>query len=191
MIKKEKVEEFLLNSNWCSMPFHHINIDTNGNALSCCKGAPINDEEGKPLNIKTRSLEEIWNHPSRKEVLDSFLKNERHPSCWKCWKEKNQKYANRVKFSLMPGNYKLAEFMMKNPTYTPSVKKPRSLEIRPGNICNLKCRICTYWASTSWAKDSHALWFQHIPNFKDTPISKYNKEAQCLTKTGYGTMQVF
>lgn len=173
----KKVEEWLLNNNWCSMPFHHINIDTNGDALSCCKGAPITTDSGQILNIKTMSLEEIWTHPARKEVLESFMRNEQHPSCWKCWRESNPKYSGRVKFSMQPGNIGLAKMRMKNPKYMPSVKTPKSLEIRPGNICNLRCRICTYWASTSWASDTHKLWFANTP-YKETPIPRYNREAQ-------------
>lgn len=179
MSKDSKLEKWLIENNWCSMPFHHINIDTNGNALTCCKGDPIiNKETDQPLNIKDMSLEEIWNHPDRIEIEDYFVKGKRHPACWKCWRENDQKYANRIKFSMMEGNKRLSQMVMDSPGYRPRNKRPKSLEIRPGNICNLKCRICTYWASTSWAKDAHALWYQHIPNYKDTPIAKYNREAQ-------------
>lgn len=174
---ESKIEKWLMNNNWCSMPFHHINIDTNGDALSCCKGAPINDESGKPINIKDYSVKEMWNHPARKEVLKSFLNNEQHPSCWKCWRENNPKYSARVKFSMQKGNINLAKMRMQNENYMPNTKTPKSLEIRPGNICNLKCRICTPFASTSWAKDAFQLWYTRTP-YKDTPIPKFNRESQ-------------
>ena len=176
MIDNEK--EWLLKNNFCVMPFTHINIDNKGNCLTCCKGDPINDENNKPINIKDFTLTELWNHPARQKVVDAFLKNERHPACRKCWREKDQQYSARVKFSLQKKGREVVKHYMETGKLH-DYSYPLSLEIRPGNICNLKCRICTVYASSSWAKDTFELWYNpDTEDYKDTPISDYNKSCQ-------------
>ena len=37
-------------------------------------------------------------------------------------------------------------------------KKLMFLDLKLGNICNLKCRICGAWSSNKWAQEEVATW---------------------------------
>lgn len=175
-MSKKDLHDWLCKSNWCVMPYTHINIDNNGDYLLCCASFAVKDKDGVPLNIKDYTIEEMWNHPARQHILKSFNANERHPACERCWRE-DPEYSNRVKFSenMYAIDYTEQKFLDNN--YEPDSEYPLSLEIRPGNICNLKCRICTVRASSQWTKDTLKLWYND-KNIKDTPLSQYNKDCQ-------------
>lgn len=151
------LEDFLSNNNFCAYPFMHTDIEVDGSARGCCKAVPLVAPDGKELNIKNFTLEEIWNHPTYVDFRQHFLDNKKHPSCYQCWSQPVPKRSHRVKESLREniGADKIVKEFME----TGSVSNPqiRYLEIRPGNVCNLKCRICSYEFSSSWSKDSYQL----------------------------------
>ena len=51
------------------------------------------------------------------------------------------------------------------------------LEIKPGNRCNLKCRICGIHNSSTWTKDHHILKEDKNIKFKDSFAFKYTQKC--------------
>jgi MoaA/NifB/PqqE/SkfB family radical SAM enzyme len=127
-----------------------------------------------------------FSHPSRLELLKSFDENKQHPSCESCWKDKTQ-FSPRVLFSV--GTYGLATtkeaYQSKE---KPITSKLEYLEIKAGNRCNLKCRICGYNNSSQWTVESHN-YNDHVYNRK-TPIKdsfyyKYSKQAEWVENINF------
>ena len=169
------LDDFLLNSNWCALPYCHMNIETNGDYKPCCRAKPILDDDGTPLNIKNYSIDEIWNHPKRLEFVEKFNRNEKPAECEQCFvREPIVKNQHRIKFSK---NRRAIDYTK---DYVAGQKQPRLhwIEIRPGNICNLKCRICGPEFSSQWAKDVNQ-GLENVP-FKQSPWYTYNKNCQWI-----------
>ena len=57
--------------------------------------------------------------------------------------------------------------------------KLKWLEIKPGNRCNLKCRICGVHNSSTWAKDEAAIQ-QPTINYKDSKAFKYTQSCDWI-----------
>lgn len=168
--------EFLSKCNFCALPFMQNDIEVDGSARPCCKARPLVAPDGKELNIKNFTLDEIWNHPTYVEFRQSFLNNEKHPACEQCWVEPIRELQYRVEQSTRfhIGALDVTREFMKTGTVTnPTLKY---LEIRPGNVCNLKCRICSYEYSSSWSKDSYLLEDVDIP-YKDS--NQFKQIAKC------------
>ena len=169
------LDDFLLNSNWCALPYCHMNIETNGDLKPCCRAKPILDDDGTPLNIKNYNIDELWNHPKRLEFVEKFNRNEKPSECEQCFvREPIPANQQRIKFSK---NRRAKEYAEKYLRGNKEIKL-NWIEIRPGNVCNLKCRICGPQFSSQWAKDVNQV-LEDVP-FKESPWYTYNKNCQWI-----------
>mgnify|MGYP001422646448 CR=1 FL=1 len=153
-------------NNFCVLPFTHMAIEANGDILPCCMGEPFD------LNIKGKTIQEVYNDPIRAEFVDSFRRNEQHPLCKACWKDPYIRTSfstngrmNHIVEQAMDGNI---------PEH-----KLRWLEIKPGNRCNLKCRICGIHNSSTWAKDTAAMEEPEV-KFKNSKAFKYTQSCDWI-----------
>lgn len=65
----------------CTNPFDVCTILVNGDVVICCY-----DYNGQVVfgNIFSQSIEEIWNGPERKSLIDSIKNGKPHPFCMNC-----------------------------------------------------------------------------------------------------------
>lgn len=158
-------------NNFCALPFIHMAIEANGDIRPCCMGDELKNNDGTHLNIRDKTIEEVYNDSARVELVEAFKNNEQHPNCAVCWSDP---YSIRAKFSTF--NKHTLEFT----TDVMNGKEPEAelkwLEVKPGNRCNLKCRICGVHNSSSWTKDAAAL---SSPDQKFKETFAYNYTQSC------------
>lgn len=178
--RKNNIKEWLQKpgNNFCSLPFIHLAVEANGDLLPCCQGSPILEDTGHPVNIKNyNSYNDLWNHPQRKAFLDDFKLNKQSANCHKCWKDKT-KFSPRMNFSTnsftLDKTEELIELAKSN---EPIHEKLSWLEVKFGNRCNLKCRICGNVNSSAWARDEFELTKKENIDFKQSKESQYNKDC--------------
>jgi len=81
------------------------------------------------------------------DLRNKFLEGEKPVECRACWEEESvpgrvsKRKATFVKL-------KNLEIDFSKQTYA-----PKFLDLKLGNICNLKCRICGSWSSSKWAQE--------------------------------------
>lgn len=147
--KKSKVYE---NPVFCIMPWVHFHITQYGTVTPCCQ-APWQEEEAFG-NINEMSIDKIWNNSPIKSFRKNVLSGKVDKRCESCFlKEKsgytslrqitNHKY--HTKFDLALESSKNNYNVNTSPIY---------FDIRFSNVCNLKCRICGPWSSSSWYTDA-------------------------------------
>ena len=56
-------------------------IEANGDIKRCCMGDAFD------LNIKDKTIQQVYNHPLRLKFIESFKRNEQHPLSKFCWKD--------------------------------------------------------------------------------------------------------
>ncbi len=175
--RREEVIDWLLNEGhaYCALPYTHMAIEANGDIKPCCVG-----KEFKGLNIRNKTIGEVLNDPQRQKFIDVFDKNMKSSLCDTCWKDNNA-HSMRVKASTrfdviqdtidaMDGN-------------TQRNRTLKWLEIKPGNRCNLKCRICGVHNSSQWTKEE----YQHSldqgltdKKFKDSREFEYTSSCDWI-----------
>lgn len=169
----------------CVLPFIHLATTTEGNARLCCKVSrhnPITDENGKPYNVNTHSIKEIWESEYMRDVRMRLLKGEQIPQCSVCWKEEETFYTewNDSKDSKLPSKRRKENQKW---NHKPDTKiqqaykgemliepKIRYFDIRLSNLCNLKCRMCWPQFSSQIAKEQQ----QYANTGQDTHYRDYN-----------------
>jgi sulfatase maturation enzyme AslB (radical SAM superfamily) len=108
-------------------------------------------------NLNDTPLEEALNHPKIVKLRQEFLEGKDPAGCFRCkaqskiskntYRDKMNNYGREANPELKPdGTLALSDF---NPTF---------LDIRFGNLCNLKCRTCSPTFSSSIAVEHNKIW---------------------------------
>ena len=132
----------------------HVATNSSGSYRLCCNSNPntnqIRDPEtGKPYKIYKHSVEEIWNSEQYKEYRRQFMNGEMPKTCERCYREE----AAGVRSPRIGFNEKwFKDDVVVAEEIIPDI---RYVDLRLGNLCNLKCRMCNPWSSSMWAKDWH------------------------------------
>lgn len=131
-----------------------LELDTVGRVRACCLADPFVDENGNEYNLSTNSLEEIWNSPSRKKLLDDLQNGIENPTCKICWvEEKHGRESKRQRENQR-------DLVIKD--------TPQVLDLKLGNTCNLRCRTCNPDSSSSWVTE----WYD-VYHTTNTPKSEF------------------
>jgi len=138
--------------NFCILPFIHLATNTNGTARLCCKSSthlPIVDASGKPYTVDKHSLDEIFNSEYMNTVRKRILDDEKLDECAVCFREEDMYYDNQENKYPSKRRRENQKWLRKtdtklSDTFEELTANPRIryLDIRMGNLCNLKCRMC-------------------------------------------------
>ncbi len=148
--RKEEVIEWLMNDgqNYCALPYTHMAIESNGAIKPCCQGTPF-----KNVNIKNKTISEVLQSPERQIFIDTFDRKLKSSHCKSCWNDPG-KHNMRISASTSFDTIQTTIDAMEG---KPSGRERslKWLEIKPGNRCNLKCRICGVHNSSQWTKEAY------------------------------------
>lgn len=126
-----------MRKNFCSLPFIHTAIEANGDIKGCCLTPAFAHADGSPYNLNYDGFDESVNSPEYLEFVESFKRDERHPACQECWAfDDDQTVSNRIKFT------RSTEMYTRGLSPQDPQRNLKFLEVKIGNSCNLKCRIC-------------------------------------------------
>ena len=105
--------------------------------------------EGHPYEMGQSSLEDIWNSKGLRSVRKRMLQGEKIRECSTCYyQESVEKKSYRQSFNNSWLNYSASKEEIKRRIEVSKEHDfkvnapPIYLDIRPGNKCNLKCRMC-------------------------------------------------
>ena len=136
---------------FCFSPWANFEITSRGEFRPCCVyKESIKDTTGRPYNIDTDSIESVYKSQYLIDLRKQFISGGKPSGCSHCWfKEKNGGKANRYWFSENLG-------ISANKLHieqTESLDNLVSLDIKLGNLCNFKCRICDENSSSKIAEE--------------------------------------
>ena len=170
-----------LSNTWCPLPFMHLATRPNGDVRLCStsnasggvnaidiKDAGLVKDNGLPLNFRDNSLEEVWNCDYMKDVRLTMLDGNKPLSCMKCYNEEKlgitskrqwetQEWQERINYNELVSKMDTTGAMPVNIPY---------FDLRLGNMCQLKCIMCSPHDSSSWIKD----WKIQYPNYKNVDL---------------------
>ena len=125
-------------SNLCVLPFTGIEADPMGNCKVCC----LSTKTIPNINLKTNTLTEAFNSDYMYGLREEFLQGGKPEECIRCWAEEDAGRKSKRQHTLDKfGNFTFYE------------SKLVFLDLKLGNICNLKCRICGSFSSSKWAQE--------------------------------------
>jgi len=144
-------------STYCSLPWIHLATHPDGGATLCCvsdhRNAASRARNFEPLqylDVNSSSIDNIMNSDYYKQTRLEMLNNQIPHACKRCYQEE----ANGVRSKRVEENERLGftEDMARAITQSDGTIPVnfKFVELRLGNLCNLKCRTCNPMSSTNW-----------------------------------------
>lgn len=126
-----------MNQSYCSLAWVGITTDPDGSLRPCCvSDDKVTKDDGSLYNLGVDKLEDIYNSTFYKNLRQDMLDGKLIPGCETCYS--NEKYGRESR-RLINNN----TFIDQKFTDTHSDIKIQYLDMRLGNQCNLKCRMCS------------------------------------------------
>lgn len=127
---------------FCYAPWTNIDINPNGIIKPCCKF--ICDEN--PHTVYTSSITEYTNSAFLSSLKDDFTNGIKNTGCRRCWAEED----NNIKSKRL---LDLDRWQLQYDAHGLETNNFLTISLGMGNVCNLKCRICSTTASSKWIKE--------------------------------------
>ena len=165
-----------LPSTICMLPWISLEASPQGTARPCCLyNNEILDDNGNKYFLDKHSLQEIYKSKSMQNLRQEFLDGKKPAGCFRCWNEEDVGRTSKR----MHTQVRLKE-LKDNVDYT-NLQPDQLwfLDLKLGNICNLKCRICGSWSSSKWAEEE----INYVADLK-TPAQKKTHLAYSYLKQG-------
>ena len=134
---------------FCVLPWISLEASPIGTVRPCCLADDeLVDDAGNKFNLATADFKGIQNSNSMKTLRQDFIGGRQPQTCRKCWNEERGGRTSKRMHTL-----DRLKHMIPDQDWTADAKPLMFLDLKLGNICNLKCRICGSWSSSTFATE--------------------------------------
>ena len=139
----------LPHDKFCVLPWVSLEASPIGTVRPCCLADDeIVDDSGQKFELSKANFQDIQNSSHMRNLRAQFLAGEKPQTCRKCW---NEERAGRDSKRIHTLNR--LKHMLPDQEWSTDAKPLMFLDLKLGNICNLKCRICGSWSSSQFATE--------------------------------------
>ena len=139
-------------NKFCVLPWVSLETSPVGTVRPCCLAEEeIVDNSGEKFNLATAKFATIQNSHSMRRLRQQFIDGEQPQTCRKCWREERAGRTSKRMHTL-----DRLKHMLPVTDWTLDANPLMFLDLKLGNICNLKCRICGSWSSSTFATEELA-----------------------------------
>lgn len=153
-LRQDQIDRLTKSDVFCMIPWIHMHGFPDGRAYPCCLA-----ETDHPIgHLKEQSMEEIWNGDQYRAMRKNMLEEKSCKECTKCYEREQSGF-----FSMRNSSNKhfgqhigLVDNTKEDGQFDEF--KIRYYDIRFSNLCNMSCRTCGGWFSSSWHDEETALY---------------------------------
>ena len=139
----------LPHDKFCVLPWVSLETSPIGTVRPCCLAEDeITDTTGNKYSLLSTDLDEIQNSQYMQKLRQEFLDGTKPETCRKCWNEEQSGRTSKRMHTL-----NRLEHIVIDTEWTSDAKPLIFIDFKLGNICNLKCRICGSWSSSTFAAE--------------------------------------
>lgn len=136
-------------NKFCVLPWVSLEASPIGTVRPCCLADhELVDDAGDKFNLDTASFTAIQNSNHMQSLRKEFIQGTLPKTCRKCWDEEDAGRTSKRMHTL-----DRLKHMIQDESWTLAAKPLMFLDLKLGNICNLKCRICGSWSSSTYATE--------------------------------------
>lgn len=135
-------------SKFCIVPWTQIEIGPSGSVRPCCEYESYMGS----INNRDSSIIDIWNNDLFKNLRQDYLNGIDPKGCAKCKQSEDVGITSRRQYE----NKRYSHLHGKASSV--NADTPAMIDVKFGNICNIKCRICSSKNSHVWKKDEKELF---------------------------------
>ena len=148
---------------YCPLPWQHLATHPHGGITTCCisdhtdglnRARNFKGEYDEFLTLNNETIEQHMNSDYYKEVRLQMLNNEMPKACMRCYNEED----NGIKSKR---DHERTVFPQNSSIWASGITREdgsidmdlRFVELRLGNVCNVRCRTCNPASSSKWLDD--------------------------------------
>lgn len=134
-------------NTYCVMPHKALALQNHGDFCVCnVNNMSFETKTREVMYVHNTSLKDAWNSHTRKMIAAALDRDRILPGCTRCFDlEESNNISPRKEFNNTFGS--LATL----------TTQPQVFILKPGNTCNLACRMCNPATSSGWYKDAYQL----------------------------------
>lgn len=137
---------------FCVLPWVSLETSPIGTVRPCCLADDeIVNDCGVKFELTSASFDQIRNSHHMRKLREEFLQGTQPNTCRKCWQEESSGRTSKRMHTL-----DRLKHMLPDQPWTVDAMPLMFLDLKLGNICNLKCRICGSWSSSTYAVEEIA-----------------------------------
>jgi len=137
---------------FCVLPWISLETSPIGTVRPCCLAEEeIVDDTGAKFDLNTANFVGIQQSQYMQDLRQQFLDVKQPQTCRKCWREERAGRTSKRMHTL-----DRLKHMIPDQAWTADARPLMFLDLKLGNICNLKCRICGSWSSSTFATEELA-----------------------------------
>lgn len=134
---------------FCVLPWISIEASPIGTVRPCCLAlTEIKDQAGTKFRLGESNLDQIRDSEHMREMRRAFLNGDEISDCARCWQEEAAGRTSKRQHTL-----DRLKHLVDDSDWTQDAKPLLFVDLKLGNICNLKCRICGSWSSSTYAAE--------------------------------------
>ena len=154
---------------FCVLPWVSLETSPIGTVRPCCLAEEeIVDNDGNKFDLNTARFGDIQRSEYMQNLRQEFLDGKQPRTCRKCWREERSGRTSKRMHTL-----DRLKHMLPDQPWTADARPLMFLDLKLGNICNLKCRICGSWSSSTFATEE-------LDQFRDNQEKKASFHYQML-----------
>jgi len=161
----------------CVLPWVHLFVDEKGELFPCCmsRKEPFRNEKGKPIQVAHNGIDSVWNCSSTRQFRKEFLSGIKPDRCENCWKSESLGMKSFRQIANVSFSSVLEEILENTDREGYAPLEFRSIDLRLGNRCNLRCRMCFPDSSRLLAREYEQL-FKDKYSASDSAFDWYRHE---------------
>lgn len=150
----------------CVNAYLNLSVKPNGGVSPCCMSDYRYTTDQGSHTLNQESIISFWDSNSRKEFINRMNAGEQLKECFSCWNEERAgKDSKRIRDNRTFSNTELKDDML-----------PLVLDLSMGNLCNIKCRICSPLQSSAWRAEEEKIVKIH-PDW-EILVHEFDAQAQ-------------
>ena len=135
---------------FCVLPWISLEASPIGTVRPCCLAMDeLVDDNKNKFKLAATPLIDIQNSSTMRNLREQFLAGEKPQTCRRCWNEERSGRTSKRMHTLD----RLKHMIEDNIEWSADARPLMFLDLKLGNICNLKCRICGSWSSSQYAAE--------------------------------------
>jgi radical SAM protein with 4Fe4S-binding SPASM domain len=180
-LRDDQRDRLIKSDVFCMIPWTHLHAFPNGQAYPCC----LADSNHPIGNLHDNTMAEVWNQDAYKLMRKNMLEEKTCKECTKCYEQERHGFMSMRNSANKSFGHHINIVDDTRPDGQFDDFKLRYYDIRFTNLCNMSCRTCGGWFSSSWyqeevdlfgkrdypqfmyaGKDQYDMWNQmqeHIP----------------------------
>ncbi len=154
---------------FCPLPWLMMAVRNNGDMRICCQANTAKSrglyrkENGEAYNVEQEVIADARNSNLAKDLRKSMIEGVQHEACIRCDQEDINKIRSRRSYEVEKAkdtfSYEHAKEVTGSDGSIDVKKIPLNyLDLRFGNKCNIRCRMCGPTDSSAWYNDYVELW---------------------------------